>query len=138
MTPSPARSACLARCLGLSCGAAHAALSAEGLAKLAQNPVGNLISVPFQDNVNLNDGPQKGTQNGLNVQPMIPIEVSPDWNIITRTILPVIWQPGLAPSDSRTNGVGDLQFTASLSPAAPGERVWGASASAQVQFMFPK
>ena len=132
MTPSPARSACLARCLGLSCGAAHAALSAEGLAKLAQNPVGNLISVPFQDNVNLNDGPQKGTQNGLNVQPMIPIEVSPDWNIITRTIIPVISMPSLYPGDDRTNGIGDMQFTAFLSPAKPGHWIWGLGAIAQL------
>jgi hypothetical protein len=43
---------------------AHAEMSAEELAKLAQNPVGNLISVPFQNNTNLNFGPEKGTQNG--------------------------------------------------------------------------
>ena len=54
--------------------AAHAELSAEELAKLAQNPVGNLISVPFQNNTNLNFGPEKGTQNILNIQPVIPIE----------------------------------------------------------------
>ena len=69
---------------------AHAEMSAEELAKLAQNPVGNLISVPFQNNTNLNFGPEKGTQNILNIQPVIPISVSNDWNIITRTILPVI------------------------------------------------
>ena len=53
---------------------AHADLSAEELAKLAQNPVGNLISVPFQNNTNLNYGPEKGTQDILNIQPVIPIE----------------------------------------------------------------
>ena len=82
-------------------------MSAEELAKLAQNPVGNLISVPFQNNTNLNFGPEKGTQNILNIQPVYPIEISKDWNIITRTILPVISQPSLGPGDSRTNGVGD-------------------------------
>jgi len=111
--------------------AAHAALSAEELAKLAQNPVGNLISVPFQDNVNLNYGPEKGTQNVLNIQPVIPFEVSKDWNIITRTILPVISQPAFSPGDSRTNGIGDLQFTAFLSPAQPGAWIWGVGAIAQ-------
>ena len=74
---------------------ARAELSAEELAKLAQNPVGNLISVPFQNNTNLNFGPEKGTQNILNIQPVIPIEVNKDWNIITRTIVPVIWMPSL-------------------------------------------
>src|SRR5271166_1451435 len=76
---------------------AHAEMSAEELAKLAQNPVGNLISVPFQNNTNLNYGPEKGTQNILNIQPVIPISVDKDWNIITRTILPIIWMPALSP-----------------------------------------
>jgi hypothetical protein len=102
-----------------------AEMSAEELAKLAQNPVGNLISVPFQNNTNLNFGPEKGTQNILNIQPVIPISISDDWNIITRTILPVIWQPALGPDDGAVSGIGDLQFTAFLSPAKPGEWIWG-------------
>ena len=106
---------------GMLLGAApvHAEMSAEELAKLAQNPVGNLISLPFQNNTNLNFGPEKGTQNILNIQPVIPISVSDDWNVITRTILPVIWNPSLGPGDS-TSGIGDTVFTAFLSPANPG------------------
>ena len=76
---------------------AHAEMSAEELAKLAQNPVGNLISVPFQNNTNLNFGPEKGTQNILNIQPVIPISINKEWNIITRTIVPVISMPSLGP-----------------------------------------
>ena len=75
--------------------AAHAEMSAEELAKLAQNPVGNLISLPFQNNTNMNVGPLNGTQNILNIQPVIPIDVNPEWNIITRTILPVVSQPAM-------------------------------------------
>ena len=78
---------------------AHAEMSAEELAKLAQNPVGNLISVPFQNNTNLNFGPEKGTQNILNIQPVIPISINNEWNIITRTIVPVISMPSLDPGD---------------------------------------
>jgi len=70
---------------------AHAALSAEELAKLAQTLVGNLISVPFQNNTNFNVGPLSGTQNILNIQPVIPIEIDKDWNVTTRTIVPLIW-----------------------------------------------
>jgi len=110
---------------------ARAELSAEELAKLAQNPVGNLISVPFQNNTNLNFGPEKGTQNILNIQPVIPISVDKNWNIITRTILPVVWQPALSPSDSSVSGISDLQFTAFLSPANPGAWIWGAGAVVQ-------
>jgi hypothetical protein len=97
---------------------ALAELSAEELAKLAQNPVGNLISVPFQNNTNLNVGPDKRNQNILNIQPVIPISVNSEWNIITRTIVPVISQP-LFPDGDRTNGIGDTVFTAFLSPAKP-------------------
>jgi hypothetical protein len=110
---------------------ALAEMSAEELAKIAQNPVGNLISVPFQNNTNLNFGPEKGTQNILNIQPVIPISISDDWNIITRTILPVIWQPALGPDDGAVSGIGDLQFNAFLSPAKPGEWIWGAGAIVQ-------
>jgi hypothetical protein len=120
----------LALC-ALGTSPAFAEMSAEELAKLAQNPVGNLISVPFQNNTNFNYGPEKGTQNVLNIQPVIPIEVNADWNIITRTILPVISMPALAPGDSRTNGIGDLQMTAFLSPGKPGKWIWGLGAIAQ-------
>ena len=104
---------------------ALAALSAEELAKLAQNPVGNLISVPFQNNTNFNFGPASGTQNILNIQPVIPVPVNSEWNVITRTIVPVIWNPSLGPGDSPTSGLGDTVFTAFLSPAKPGKWIWG-------------
>jgi hypothetical protein len=110
--------------LGLT-APALAEMSAEELAKLAQNPVGNLISLPFQNNTNLNFGPEKGTQNILNIQPVYPISVNSEWNVITRTIVPVVWNPALGPTTDSTNGIGDTVFTAFLSPANPGEWIWG-------------
>ena len=112
---------------------AHAELSATELAKLAQNPVGNLVSVPFQNNTNFNYGPLDGTQNILNIQPVIPISVNKDWNIITRTILPLVWQPALVQGDNTTFGLGDLQLSAFLSPSEPGPGglIWGAGAIMQ-------
>ncbi len=110
---------------------AAAEMSTEELAKLAQNPVGNLISVPIQYNGNLNFGPEKGTQSIVNIQPVIPISVNNDWNIITRTILPVVWLPSLGPGDPSVSGIGDLQFSAFLSPANPGSWIWGVGAVAQ-------
>jgi hypothetical protein len=109
----------------LLAGSAHAEMSAEELAKLAQNPVGNLISVPFQNNTNYNVGPLNGNQNILNIQPVIPIEISPEWNIITRTIVPVISQPKLSQDSERKNGIGDTVLSAFLSPAKPGHWIWG-------------
>ena len=111
---------------------ARAEMDAEQLAKLAQNPVGNLISVPFQSNTNFNLGADKKTQEILNIQPVIPISVNNEWNIITRTILPVIWQPSLGPGIESVNGIGDVSLTAFLSPAQPGEWIWGAGPIVQI------
>ena len=82
----------------------------------AQNPVAPAISLPFQNNTNLNFGPGKGTQNILNIQPVIPISISDEWNIITRTIVPLIHMPSLGLGIDSKDGVGDTVFTAFLSP----------------------
>jgi hypothetical protein len=111
---------------------AQAQPSAEDLAKLAQNPVGNLISLPFQNNTNLNYGPQNGVQDILNIQPVIPISVNERWNVITRTIMPVIFNPSLGPAVGAVNGLGDTQFTAFLSPAVPGTWIWGLGPIVQI------
>mgnify|MGYP003585253685 FL=1 len=131
---SPARSFAIASVASalLAGTSAQAEMSADELAKLAQNPVGNLISVPFQNNTNLNYGPQKGTQNILNIQPVIPISVNRDWNIITRTIVPVIWMPAMGPGIDSLNGVGDTVVTAFLSPANPGKWIWGLGPVVQI------
>jgi hypothetical protein len=62
----------------------------EELAKAAQNPVADLISLPFQNNTNFGYGPDDEIQNVLNIQPVIPFHLSENWNLITRTIAPVI------------------------------------------------
>ena len=111
---------------------ARAALSEEELAKITQNPIGNLISVPFQENLYFHTGPLGGTQSVLNIQPVIPINFNDDWNILTRTILPVISQPEFMPGQGRTNGIGDVQFSAFLSPANPGTLIWGVGAITQL------
>jgi hypothetical protein len=89
------------------------------LAKKLQNPIGDLYSFPFQNNTNFNYGPHKGTQDILNVQPVIPIHINEDWNIITRTILPLIWQPSLQPAQTVPFGTGPTTFSAFLSPSQP-------------------
>ena len=112
----------------------QAEMSAEELAKLAQNPVGNLISVPFQNNTNFGVGPQSGTQNILNIQPVIPITINSDWNLITRTIMPLIWQPGFYPGQGTSFGLGDIQMTGFVSPSKPGPGglIWGAGPIVQL------
>ena len=111
--------------------AGQAAPSAEELAKMAQNPLANLISVPLQNNTNFGVGPQDGTQNILNIQPVIPVSLNSDWNLITRTIVPVITQPGFLPDQGSTTGLGDIQFSGFLSPSGAAGLIWGVGAIVQ-------
>lgn len=97
----------------------------EKLAKAAQNPVASMISLPFQNNTNLNIGPNDETQNILNVQPVWPFQINDEWNVITRTIVPVTSNPSVLTGDGRINGIGDTLFTAFISPSAASELVWG-------------
>ena len=70
------------------------------IAKKLQNPVGDLISVPFTNYTNFNVGPNTGTQNILQLQPVVPIHVNEDWNVITRTVLSAVWSPSFQPGAS--------------------------------------
>jgi hypothetical protein len=95
------------------------------LARAVQNPVASMISVPFQNNTNFNFGPLEKTQNVLNIQPVIPFALNEDWNLITRTILPVVSQPAFTPMQDRKFGLGDTVFSAFLSPRDSGQLIWG-------------
>ncbi len=99
--------------------------TATELAKKTQNPVADLISVPFQNNFNFGVGPNNVTQYVLNVQPVIPFKLSEDWNLITRTIMPIINQPSPAPGAESAFGLGDINPTLFLSPRKPGAVIWG-------------
>ena len=101
--------------------------SATALAKKLQNPIGNLYSIPFQSNTNFGYGPNKGTQEILNIQPVIPTHLDDNWNLITRVILPLIWQPSLAPAHTVPFGIGPTSFSAFISPSQRRNGiVWGA------------
>jgi hypothetical protein len=130
---------------------------ATALAKKLQNPVGDLYSFPFQSNTNFNTGPHQGTQDILNVQPVIPIHINDDWNVITRTILPLVWQPSFQPAQTVPFGTAPITFSAFLSPKNPtngwlwavgpavqiptissatlGSNVWGAGPTAAIVYM---
>jgi hypothetical protein len=96
------------------------------LAKQAQNPVANLISLPLQNNTNFGIGPDDETQNILNIQPVLPFSINDDWILITRTILPVVSQPDiLTGGEGRINGLGDTTFTGFFSPKDSAKLTWG-------------
>jgi hypothetical protein len=91
------------------------------LAKKLQNPVADLISVPFQNNFNFGYGPEDKMQYVLNIQPVIPQHVNEQWNWIHRAIVPLINQP--APVNEF--GLGDVQYQGFLSPAKADKLIWG-------------
>jgi hypothetical protein len=95
------------------------------LAKKTQNPVADLISVPFQSNWNFGAGSREKTLYVMNIQPVIPVSLNENWNLITRIITPIINQPALFPGASGATGLGDINPSFFLSPAKPGEVIWG-------------
>ena len=128
--------------IGTSAGYAE---EGDNLREAAQNPIGDLISLPFQNNTNFGIGHSDHTQNVLNIQPVYPVHLNQDWNLITRPILPVIYQPpffsgrelhaleqNFGPDIGDTEfGLGDLTPELFFSPKkpiqlAPGTSlVWG-------------
>jgi hypothetical protein len=102
----------------------ESASSTEELAKKTQNPVADLISVPIQNNFNFNVGPYNQTQTVINIQPIIPITPNEDFNLITRTILPVVDQPDPVSNTSQF-GLGNLNTTLFLSPSKSKAVTWG-------------
>ena len=100
--------------------------SEEDLVKQTQNPIANLISVPFQNNFNFEAGPKHNHQiYFVNIQPVIPINLTDNWNLIARIITPVINLPSLAPGIGSAAGLGDINPTFFLSPAKSGDLIWG-------------
>ncbi len=117
------------------------AQESDELAKAAQNPVAAMISLPFQNNTFFGVGPHGDTANVLNIQRVIPTTLG-SWNIISRTIVPVIYVPDLAPglSDIANDpqgsdgsfGLGDINQTFYFSPAKAGPVIWGIGPSLTV------
>ena len=117
---------------GLTSTPSLAQQSNEELAKAAQNPLASPISLPFQLNTNFDTGPEQRTQNVLNIQPVVPFSINEDWNLISRAILPLIWQPASTPFEGSTFGLGDVQLNGFLSPKNSGNWIWGVGAVAQL------
>jgi hypothetical protein len=112
----------MALCATAAVCAPTVALAQESDAELAKklnNPVASLISVPFQFNYDEGFGPDKGGRYTLNIQPVVPVSLNKDWNLIIRTILPVIYQDRTSPMAGVAQGLGDTTQSFFFSPAQP-------------------
>ena len=122
---------------------AAAANNADALRKAAQNPVASLISVPVQENWNFNIGPNDRIQNVLNVQPVIPINLTQNWNLIIRWITPIIYQPlGVnqppPPSGPDFALSANASGSAAAATAEPNQGVYGFGDMQPAFFFSPK
>lgn len=108
-----------------------ATLYAAENADLAQdlaNPIADLITLPIQMNFDQNIGPDdEGSKLQTNIQPVIPFTVNDDWKIISRTIVPVIYQEDIFPGAGSQFGLGDVNLTMFFSPkkSGPSGVLWG-------------
>jgi hypothetical protein len=102
---------------------AAAGASAADLAKQTQNPVANLISMPFQANWDFGLGDREAIGTVLNFQPVMPFSLNKSTSLILRAIVPMLSQP--TPDGTRINGLGDVQMTAYFSPKKTGKIIWG-------------
>lgn len=100
---------------------------ADALAQKLLNPVASLISVPFQGNFDYGIGPNNGSRFTMNMQPVVPISISEDWNLIGRLILPLISQSDVFGPSGNQFGLGDAVVSGFFSPKAPTASgiIWG-------------
>lgn len=96
---------------------------AHELAKKLSNPVASLISVPFQSNFDFGMGSGSGWRYTMNFQPVIPVALNSKWNLISRTILPVIHQHNVAGTGTQS-GLGDITQSLFFSPREPKRFIW--------------
>jgi hypothetical protein len=102
----------------------------DGFARKLSNPVG-FVSVPFQGNFDYNIRPNDGFRWAMNLQPIIPFRLNPNWNLINRIHLPVICQNNVL-GRTRQTGIGDAVLNVLVSPKSNGI-IWGAGPA----FFFP-
>jgi len=97
--------------------------AATELAKQTQNPVASLVSVPLQSNFNIHTGPFNRLQYEGLLQPVVPLGLTDEWNVIVQPIIPFVGQP--VGASSSTFGLGDIALQTYFTPQHTGNVIWG-------------
>src|SRR5436190_2720606 len=95
------------------------------LSKKLSNPVASLISFPIQANFDFGMGTGSGWRSTTNIQPVIPIALNAKWNLISRTIVPIIHQGNVVSAGTSQNGLGDIVQSLFFSPNKSEPFIWG-------------
>jgi hypothetical protein len=99
--------------------------NSEVLFEKSENPISDLISLPIQSNYQFNSGKCNATVEVFKLQPVVPFHLNEDWNLITRTIIPITNQPSEKPGSASAFGLGDINPAFYFSPAKSGAITWG-------------
>ena len=105
----------------LSAARAEGADATE-ISKKTQNPVSDVVSIPIRNDISFGL-PNDRVQSLFKIQPVLPLHLFPEVNLILRTIIPFYSQP--VGTTDRASGLGDIQFQMFVSPSRPGSVIWG-------------
>jgi len=115
------------------CSASFAQINKEQLAEEVENPISYLMRIPVQDNYGFGIGPYDRAQNKLNIQPVIPFHLTPNFNLITHTSIPLIWMPDIYNSSGTYFGLSNILLDLFFSPTNSKNFFWGLGPS----ILFP-
>ncbi len=101
-------------------------------AKQLQNPLAVKTSITLQESIGFNIGPEKKTGNVVTFQPVIPVRITSEWNVLTQTTLQFLSLPSFSPEQGHVNGLSDTVLYAALSPNRTAEWLWGVGAVFQI------
>ena len=105
----------------------------DDIARESENPIGNLTILPFENYINFQVGPNKGTQDILEFEPVVPFHLNADWNIVARAVIPVVWNPDLSPFPSVPQAFAPVDFSTFLTPShSTNGWLWGVGPIAQL------
>lgn len=115
------------------CSVSFSQVTNQQLAEEAENPISYLMRIPIQDIYGFGIGPYDRAQNKLIIQPVIPFHLTPNWNLISHTLLPLIWWPDIYSPTGTYFGLSNIELDLFFAPRGERDFFWGIGPG----FLFP-